>query len=270
MDKLPQLHYPDNLEKEWYKRSTAFLEANGIMNWKLLDLYVRKEDPDAVAELATGYTDEFDGTAIPAVVDVISTSADDDGSPAGTGCRTLTLFGIDENDGYIEETITMNGVTAVATTTKWKRLIAMWGVTFGSGLKCAGTITCHEHGAATETYMTIATNGIHTLSTRFYIAANYKAAIIYTAALVEQATGAAAAVLTSGTKFYPVYSNAKYTEESNTIYTVLPIQAYELHPFPRIFTGATGGTKLTWMHQTINTGANSTTSYHIALALWRA
>lgn len=73
---------------------------------------------------------------------VVSTSADDDGSPAGTGARTVDIHYLDANLVERVETVTMNGVTPVLTVATNVRFIqCMHLVTWGSGKKAAGTIS---------------------------------------------------------------------------------------------------------------------------------
>lgn len=81
---------------------------------------------------------------------ITSTSADD--ASAGTGLRTLKLRGLDSSYNEIEETITMNGTTAVTTTNSYFRLNEAVGVTGGSGLKNAGVIEI-KHGSLTLGYI---------------------------------------------------------------------------------------------------------------------
>jgi len=53
---------------------------------------------------------------------ISSDSASDDGDPVGAGARTLFVRGLDANYNYIEETVTLNGVTPVVTTGSFLRV----------------------------------------------------------------------------------------------------------------------------------------------------
>lgn len=80
--------------------------------------------------------------AVGVQLSVVSTSADDDGSPAGTGARTVDIHYLDADLAERVETVVMNGVTPVLTVATNIRFVqCMHLVTFGSGKKAAGTIT---------------------------------------------------------------------------------------------------------------------------------
>jgi hypothetical protein len=72
------------------------------------------------------------------VMKISSSSADD--AAAGTGARTIAIFGLDANYNEINETVTLNGQTAVNTTNSFLRIFRMYVVTAGSGATAAGTI----------------------------------------------------------------------------------------------------------------------------------
>jgi hypothetical protein len=74
----------------------------------------------------------------PAELDITSTSAND--TSAGTGARTLRLFGLGSNKKYQEEDITLKGNTIVQTTKTWYRLFSSKVLTVGSGGSNAGII----------------------------------------------------------------------------------------------------------------------------------
>jgi len=74
-------------------------------------------------------------------MDVVSTSANDDGAPAGTGAQTLTIEGLDSDYLEVSDTITMNGVTAVTTTQSFLRVHRAYVVASGSNETNVGDIT---------------------------------------------------------------------------------------------------------------------------------
>lgn len=77
------------------------------------------------------------GTA--SVLDVKSNSVND--TSAGTGARTIMLYGLDANFEPIEEMVTLNGTTIVTTTKAFKRIHRMRVLTAWSQAKAEGTIT---------------------------------------------------------------------------------------------------------------------------------
>ena len=72
------------------------------------------------------------------VMTVSSTSTAD--ASAGTGARTLELFGLDANYNEISEVVTLNGQTAVNTVNSFLRINRGIVLTAGSGGKNAGII----------------------------------------------------------------------------------------------------------------------------------
>lgn len=74
------------------------------------------------------------------VLKISSTSADDDGDPAGTGARTVLITGLDGNYNVVSETVILNGQTAVNTTNSYLYVNGFTVMTVGSGDANAGTI----------------------------------------------------------------------------------------------------------------------------------
>lgn len=72
------------------------------------------------------------------VMTVSSSSADD--ASAGTGARTVAVYGLDSNYNEIDEIVSLNGQTAVNTTKSYLRVFRLFVVTAGSGNTAAGTI----------------------------------------------------------------------------------------------------------------------------------
>ena len=72
------------------------------------------------------------------VMKISSSSAND--ASAGTGARTIAIFGLDANYNKINETVALNGQTEVNTTNSFLRIFRMYVVTAGSGATAAGTI----------------------------------------------------------------------------------------------------------------------------------
>ena len=85
------------------------------------------------------------------VHDIVSSSANDDGSPAGTGAQTVKVMGLDGTYALAEETITMDGTTNVATVGSYIIIYRMYVVTAGSGGANAGAITATAQTDATVT-----------------------------------------------------------------------------------------------------------------------
>lgn len=76
--------------------------------------------------------------AAPTIMKISSSSTDD--TSAGTGARTVRILGINGTGGYVEETVTLNGQTAVNTVNTYDAIERMTVLTVGSGGANAGTI----------------------------------------------------------------------------------------------------------------------------------
>lgn len=77
-------------------------------------------------------------------MEVLSSDAND--AAAGTGMRTVRIFGLDANFNSQQEDVTLNGVTPVALANQYIRIFRAQGLTAGSGLVNAGTITIRVPG----------------------------------------------------------------------------------------------------------------------------
>jgi hypothetical protein len=84
---------------------------------------------------------ELNFPAAAAVISVISTSANDDGAPVGTGARTIVISGLDGDYEEISETVTLNGTTAVNTTATFLRVNLVTVATVGALGENEGAIT---------------------------------------------------------------------------------------------------------------------------------
>lgn len=78
-------------------------------------------------------------------LEVLSSSAAD--TAAGTGARTVLVSGLDSTYATKTETVTLNGVTPVATVNSYLRVNLFTTVTSGSGETNAGAITLRVIGA---------------------------------------------------------------------------------------------------------------------------
>jgi hypothetical protein len=76
--------------------------------------------------------------ATPSTIDISSTSALD--TAAGTGARTIKIFGLGSDKKYQDETITLNGNTVVTSTKTWYRVFAFRVITFGNTGSNQGSI----------------------------------------------------------------------------------------------------------------------------------
>ena len=83
---------------------------------------------------------------------IVSTSAEDDPSPVGTGIWTMELKCLDSNYDPIQETITLNGLTPVVSTIECLRVLSIFALTGGTNGAMEGTLTV-THSGDTQLYI---------------------------------------------------------------------------------------------------------------------
>ena len=128
---------------------------------------------DAIWSLSTAYTEP----ASAQLCNVVSTDVNDDGSPAGTGARTVTITGINDSYDIVTETVTMNGTTNVSTVNKYWNIHRAFVATAGTDTGAIGTITIISTAAGTPTIGNIAIGYNQTQSTVYMVPRNYSAYI---------------------------------------------------------------------------------------------
>ena len=129
------------------------IARGNISGYDVVDKFGRNPDIDS----GSGFEDVWDGGGTwvaPTTArthDIVSTSTNDDGSPAGTGAQTITIYGLDASGDEISESVTMNGTSNVATANTYTMIHRMAVTAAGSGGSNAGTITATAQTDATVT-----------------------------------------------------------------------------------------------------------------------
>jgi len=132
-----------------------------------------------------------DGGTVPhpttaSVLSIVSTSTDDDGSPAGTGARTVYIEGVNGNYNVVSETVVLNGTTAVSTTNSYLYINFFYVATVGSGGANAGEITAK---VSTTLYDLIATGYNNSVTAHYCVPAGYTAYLVEGSISAGQASG---------------------------------------------------------------------------------
>ena len=116
------------------------------------------------------------------VLKVSSSDAND--TSAGTGARTVTLYGLDANYDEISETVTLSGQTAVNSTLSYLRINRMIVRSAGTGGKNAGVIYAGTgtvtSGVPANKYATIAIGDNQTLMALWTVPRGYTAYLLQT------------------------------------------------------------------------------------------
>jgi hypothetical protein len=85
-------------------------------------------------------------------MDLVSTDADDDGDPADTGARTITIYGLLADYSEASETLTLNGTTPVTTANTYLRINNMRVASAGSSNAPEGILSLSETTGTTYKY----------------------------------------------------------------------------------------------------------------------
>jgi len=117
---------------------------------------------------------------------IVSTDAADDGSPAGTGARTVYIEGLDGDYNVVSETITLNGTTGVTTTNSYLYVNQFYVVSVGSGGANAGEITAK---VSTTLYDIIAIGYNQRTTAHYCVPAGYTAYLTSGIITAGQASG---------------------------------------------------------------------------------
>ena len=90
-------------------------------------------------------------------LEIISTSANDDGAPVGTGIRTVGIHYLDATGAAQDEIVTLNGLAPVALAESNVRFVnELHAVTVGAAGVAAGNITLYKQGTPATVYSRIA------------------------------------------------------------------------------------------------------------------
>lgn len=117
---------------------------------------------------------------------IVSTSINDDGSPAGTGAQTVYIEGLDGDYAVVSETITMNGTTGVTTTNSYLYVNQFYVATVGSTGYNEGDITAK---VSTTLYDIIATGENNRTTGHYCVPAGYTAYLMIGTFTCGQASG---------------------------------------------------------------------------------
>lgn len=98
---------------------------------------------DAVGTAEETIWDEGGVYVYPSSAEQLTVSSSDvNDTSAGTGARTVQVFGLDGDYAEVDEIVTLNGQTAVTTVNSYLRVFRMAVLTAGSGGINAGVIYC--------------------------------------------------------------------------------------------------------------------------------
>lgn len=137
------------------------------------------EDVDAGTEDITEVGGTYAGqpTGAAEALNIVSSSTADTNS-AGTGLRTLRVEGLDANGEYAQETFALNGTTPVVSSSTWKRVFRVFGLTGGSGGTNAGAITVKHNVTTANVFAVVKAGRAQAMLAAFTGPANRTARIV--------------------------------------------------------------------------------------------
>jgi hypothetical protein len=121
-----------------FKSEVALSRRQGATLW---NKFGYNADVDVGTEVIASFGGTFTPMTTARTLSIVSTDANDDGAPAGTGANSVVVYGIDANRQAQTVVVTLNGTTPVVTTETWLGVNRIAIYLAGSGLVNAGTIT---------------------------------------------------------------------------------------------------------------------------------
>jgi len=125
-------------------------------------------------------------------VEVFSSDAND--TAAGTGARTVTIFGVTGISTLSSETLTLNGVTAVEGSVSWLHVYRVVVTSAGSGGSNAGVITCRHTTTTTTVFSQMIAGYNESQVAAFLVPSSHKGYLMGWHAEAEGEAGVAADV----------------------------------------------------------------------------
>jgi len=127
-------------------------------------------------------------------LEALSSSASD--ASAGVGARKVIVYGLDSLWAFIQDTITLNGVTPVASTLKFRRVYRAKVYTAGTSENNVGTITIRHSTTEANVFAVMTATTGQTNISNFTIPAGYKGYIIkYKSAILDNTSNSANIVI---------------------------------------------------------------------------
>lgn len=148
----------------------------------------------------------------------VSTSTDDDGSPAGIGANSLVVWGVDANRDQQIEVVTLNGTTNVDTVSTWLGINRVAIYLAGSSLANVGNITVTAvTGGATQAYLPAGEGTTQQLI--YHTAADHQALVEYIVLNAQKFAAGTNPIVTFRMWVFSAVSNARYEVMRQTVDT---------------------------------------------------
>jgi len=155
-----------------FHTEVALGRRQGIALWNKFG-YNADIDISSSPEVIAAFGGTFTVNTTASTLSIVSSDAADDGDPAGTGCNSVVVTGVDSNWDTLVEVVTLNGTGAVTTSGSFVGVNRVAMFLCGSGQTNAGLITVTKTtGGATVATMP-AGEGV-TQQCIFYVPQNHQ------------------------------------------------------------------------------------------------
>lgn len=121
-----------------FRYEVALGRRQGATTWTLFGY---NSDVDIGTEILGAQGGAFTFLTAASTLTIVSSSTDDDGSPAGIGANSILIYGVDANRQSRIEIVTLNGTTNVVTSTTWLGVNRVALYLAGSTFSNVGNIT---------------------------------------------------------------------------------------------------------------------------------
>lgn len=185
-----------------YLKTTNFvleLAKGNVPKHSLITKFGHNSDVDtgSVPEDIWGQGGTYVAPTTARVHQLVSTNVND--TSAGTGARTVLVYGIDGSYNRVTETVTMNGTSTVDTVNSYLHIHLMQVITVGSGNVNAGVITATAKVDATVTCQLDTGEG-QSSSSIYLVPTGYKAYVQRIRARMNNSTANSSATIGVFTK----------------------------------------------------------------------
>ena len=134
-----------------YEYEVALGRRQGATTW---NMFGYNGDIDIGTEVVAAQGGTFTFLTSASTLTIVSSDANDDGAPAGTGANSIVIYGIDANRLSQTEVVTMNGTTNVVTASTWLGINRVAVYLAGSTYTNVGNITITATtGGTTQAYV---------------------------------------------------------------------------------------------------------------------
>lgn len=171
-----------------------------VPNYSIESKYGQNPDIDTGTEPEDIWSNggNYTGQPIGGSAETITiTSSSNNDTSAGTGARTVKLYGLDGNFDLQEETVTLNGTAGVTTVNTWRRMYLMEVLTAGSTGANQGTITARHTTTTSNIFATIQSGINQSAVSAITVPSGYTMYIVKAAIEIARANGSAGSATVS-------------------------------------------------------------------------